>query len=295
MKIFLTGASGFIGKNLVKALLLDNKISEIFCLYRVFPKKRYPKIKYIEGDLSILPALMLDAKIDVCVHLAGEFRSSNKKQLFNVNKLGMHAVCNFCKNNTINNVVYTSSINVNILGYYGESKLESEKILQASGLQYTIFRPSLVYGPNNSHGAIDKIAKFISIFHVMPIFGNGLALEQPIFIDDMVSYLHQALFMPYTQEVLTVGGPRPYSYNELVALIVKRINKSYIPLHISPYFIFKVLKCTEFCKIPLPLTTEQVQHQIENLDIKQDESLKKFDIQLTDFWEGTAYLSETKK
>ena len=75
----ITGASGFVGSHLVKALSGDESISKIFVLYRNEEQIAFlPKVDPVIGDLNKLPEINCDASIDIFIHLAGYFKNESK-------------------------------------------------------------------------------------------------------------------------------------------------------------------------------------------------------------------------
>nr|MBP7177292.1 NAD(P)-dependent oxidoreductase [Thermoclostridium sp.] len=141
MNIFITGASGFIGKELVQALSEDTAVDNLFVLYREKEQIPFiPKVNPILGDLEKLPEIKTDAEINVLVHLAGYYKTESKALCENVNVQGTKNVLEFCKTNNIPKILFFSTINVDLKpkGCYATSKLAAEKEIWDSGLDYMI-------------------------------------------------------------------------------------------------------------------------------------------------------------
>lgn len=161
MTILVTGASGFIGGNIVEVLAADG-YHEIWATGRSFTNKfdQYSNVTYFQQDLS---AAIPDQNCDVCIHCAGlADDKSSKEQFINhnvkVTENLLHAV-RHCKL-----LIFISSASVydfadgavkfeqdacldNHISLYGQSKLLAEKAVCASGIKSVyILRPRAVYG-----------------------------------------------------------------------------------------------------------------------------------------------------
>jgi NADH dehydrogenase len=101
--------------------------------------------------------------------------------------------------------------------YYALAKLRAEEAVRNSGLRFTIIRPTMILGPGSPIlSALEKLATL----PVIPIFGNGRALVQPIYVDDLVEYIIEVLVHDrFRNETLELGGPATLSMEELLQTI----------------------------------------------------------------------------
>jgi len=108
-------------------------------------------------------------------------------------------------------------------GYY-RTKWEAEELVSASGLSWTILRPSLIFDdrPRTQHNFVDEIAKAIRMAPFVPILGNGKFILQPVSLDDVSQTIVQSLAKPQTiGKIYEVGGPEKITYRELVTKITQ--------------------------------------------------------------------------
>jgi nucleoside-diphosphate-sugar epimerase len=179
MKTLVTGATGFIGTHLVKALVADGR--DVRCFTRTKNnKKRIEEFgaEAFVGDLLETHSLTAALKgVNTIYHLAGEVYSRNVKDYVAINVAGTQNLLEGCRNNGIERFIHCSSIAAagpnpdkntlltenlpcNPITPYGQSKLEAEKIVshyhQAFKLPTVIIRPPTVYGPGQS----DAITEF---------------------------------------------------------------------------------------------------------------------------------------
>ena len=127
--VAISGAKGFVGKNLGKFLSQQN-IQSISISRNHFNKNKFPSLKNATHF----------------VHLAGIGSESTTQKFQNVNIETTKIVIDLCKKNKIKNIVYLSGLGVskNSPSSYFISKFNAEQLIKNSGLQYTIFRPSYI-------------------------------------------------------------------------------------------------------------------------------------------------------
>ncbi len=127
--VAISGAKGFVGKNLRKFLSQHN-IQSISISRTHFNKKQFPMLK----------------KVTHFVHLAGIGSESIDQKFQTVNIETTKTVIELCKKNKIEQIIYLSGLGVskNSRSSYFISKFNAEQLIKNSGLRYTIFRPSYI-------------------------------------------------------------------------------------------------------------------------------------------------------
>jgi uncharacterized protein YbjT (DUF2867 family) len=100
------------------------------------------------------------------------------------------------------------------------AKWRAEEFIRASGLTYTIFRPSWIYGPGDK--SLNRFLAFGRWLPFIPQFGPGRQQLAPVFVDDMAALVADALDTPTTDNsVIEVGGPDVLTMNEIVKRALK--------------------------------------------------------------------------
>jgi len=146
-----------------------------------------------------------------------------------------------------------------------------EEAVMKSGLDYTLLRPSMIYGPGDDRN-ISRLYAFLNRHRLMPIFGAGTSLVQPVFVGDVAAAVAGALWRTgAVGKAYTVAGPESMAYsdmvNALIGLADRLVFKVHIPLLIS-------LALVGLCKwlVPnFPLELDQVRRMGEDraFDIAQ--------------------------
>jgi len=193
MNILITGATGFIGRNLVEELKKENTYN-IFCLVRNFQKAKVLEpygVKLIYGDITDEASLnkILNYKIDFIFHNAAYVESKNPDLLHKTNVLGSENICKLALSLGVRKVVYTSSVAVvsgnpqvpliedlpfKATNIYGQSKVEAEEVIlkyRQKGLNIVIVRPPMVYGEAEPH--MMKTLLFITKYRLFPLIDKG--------------------------------------------------------------------------------------------------------------------------
>ena len=120
----------------------------------------------------------------------------------------------------------------------------------------TILRPSVIFGPADSF--LNKLAALARKSPVLPLFGDGLARLQPVFVDNVAQACVRVLADPSTAcRVYELGGPQVYAYRELVQLVLGQIGrrKAVIPV---PFLVWDILAGVMASHPNPPLTRDQV-------------------------------------
>ncbi len=257
----VTGAEGFIGTYLVKALLKKNW--KVFCLVRNKSKKSKniaPGITCIEGDITKKETLKaLHRPFDCVFHLAaeGHVAASGKKayeKFKAVNVKGTDNLLNALDRKSVRKFIHFSStaavglikndiVNENTtpkpVTPYQKSKLESEhkalKYHENEGFPVIILRPCMVYGKGGK-GEFLKIVKLIKK-GIFPKVGSGKALTPIVHVSDVVRSALLAAEKGTGGEIYFICGHRSYPMAEIREYILQSLNMTrpylYIPLWIA--------------------------------------------------------------
>jgi len=219
-QIVITGASGFVAKN-VRKYLSENNINLISISRKNF-KKLKNEIKIVSTNYDeklILPQIKNSRAL---IHLAGIGKASIKNDYNLINVEFTKKIIKLCKKSNIKKIIFTSGLGVSkttSLSYF-ISKYHAERQIIESGLDYTIFRPSYIIGKNDH---FTKYLKKQMKNREIQIPGSGNYSIQPIYIDDVSEIIHMSITnKKFKNKILDLVGSESISYKEYVKLFSTR-------------------------------------------------------------------------
>ncbi|MFX1319430.1 MAG: NAD-dependent epimerase/dehydratase family protein [Promethearchaeota archaeon] len=207
MKIFVTGATGFIGRNLV-AKLVEEKYDVTALVRKTSEVRGIPKeVRLVEGDLFDLASLEDAANgAEIVIHLAAmfDFYPKDVGLLYRVNVEGTRNLLTACKKSSVRRFIYcstsettgvvtnppaTEETELNPMYDYGKSKVEAEKVVRegaaVGGFEYIVLRPVGVTGPGEFYVGFETI-KAIANRDISMIPGDGRKHIMFMHVDDLV-------------------------------------------------------------------------------------------------------------
>ena len=217
--IVVTGANGFVGKNL-RNFLHKNKINVLGVSRKNF-RKHASEVKIISTNL-LEPKLQTKLKnYDALIHLIGIGRQSSKSTFEEINLNLTKNVIKACKNAGIKKIIFISGLGVSKSNQsdYFVSKYKAEREIMNSGLDYTIFRASYIIGKT------DYLTKALSKQMkngIIVIPGSGKYRVQPIFVLDVAKIILEAVLeKKFSKKILDLVGPQKIRFEDFVKLFTK--------------------------------------------------------------------------
>ena len=216
--ITITGANGFVAKNLRK-FLSKNHIKVIAIARKTFQKHHTETAVYSKTLLE----KGLQNKLrncDALVHLIGIGKQSFKYNFEDNIDLTKNMI-KTCKKSGIKKIIYISGLGVtkNSTSDYFISKYKAEQEIINSGLNYTIFRPSYIIGKKDylSKFILKQIKKGIVI-----IPGSGKYHLQPIFVEDVAKIIVESIYeKKFSNKILDLVGPEIIKFEDFVRYFIK--------------------------------------------------------------------------
>jgi len=288
MKIFVTGATGFTGSRVVPLLLKNGY--EVRCLYRATSDRSIlssPEIEWVAGDIADSRALA------AAMQGAGA--------LVNIASLGFgHAesIIAAAQNAGIKRAIFisTTAIFTQLNAKSKTVRVAAERAIETSGLGYTILRPTMIYGSPRDRN-MWRLIRLMRYSPIIPIFGEGTYLQQPIHVDDVARAVVSCLSNDKSVgKSYNIAGKYPLTYNEVVDTIARQLNRKVWKIHIPSKPVVSLLGFFERMRIPFPIKAEQVLRLNENKDFSYAEAQRDIGFSPLAFEEGVGLeLTEAKE
>ena len=265
MKIFVAGGTGFVGGHLLRALRQEGH--EIVVLTHDRSRGPEPGIAIARGDVTDNVAVGAAAwGCDAAINLVGIIREFPSRGV-TFDRLHVQATRNVVdavKEAGIRRYLQMSALGTrkDAVSNYHQSKFAAEEYVRASGLDWTIFRPSLIFGPRDAF--VNMIADQVRKFPVVPVIGDGSYRMQPIHADDVARCFVQALERPETVgQTYELCGPDRLTFVEMLSTVARALGKNGVTTIGSPLGLMKAV-VPFLQKIPaFPLTSDQLQMLVE--------------------------------
>ena len=217
--VAVTGANGFVGKN-VRKFLYKNKVRVLGISRKNFGK--YSTETKAQSKNLLEQRLQKKLKnYDVLVHLIGIGVESSGSTFEEINVNLTKNTIKLCKKSGIKKIIYISGLGVskNNTSNYFTSKYKAEQEIINSGLDYTIFRASYIIGKT------DHLTKSLSKQMkkgVIIIPGSGKYQLQPIFVEDVAKIILKSILeKKFSKKILDLVGPKKISFEDFVKLFSK--------------------------------------------------------------------------
>ncbi len=276
--ILVTGATGFVGRRVVDELL--GRGHRVVALVRT-PDDAAEVVGRVGADVRVgvvprigdvtrfdtLPAAL--EGVEAVVHLAAiprDWRGGADLRI--VNTEGTRGVVEAMRTARVRRLVHMSALGISddprLL--YASSKAKAEAIVRSSGLDWTILKPSLQFGPGD--GFFNIIADLVRWSPgIVPVPGRGDARFQPIHVEDVARVVGLSLEDPSTiGGSFELGGPRTWTYREITAEVLTGMGRRALILPMPVPLIHLVAAMAEALHVPFPVATDQLrQLRLDNV------------------------------
>ena len=274
--ISIFGGTGFIGTELIKQLTkMPYKI-------RLFTRNK-EKLNNLELNsqvklIKLSPQSNLTKDLqgtDIIINLVGILHESRSIKFSTVHEVFVNKVIKSAMKQKIKRVVHISALGVNkdSSSKYLYSKFKSESVIRNKFNDYdwTIFRPSIVFGPHD---------KFINLFKVMVKFLPIIFLIspkaefQPIHIDDLVDILIKSIKDKNTyKKTFNIGGPKKFTFLEIIKLITYCDERKNIVIGLNKTLSYLFVRLLELSPVNI-LTVDNLKSMEISNTVKINDSYK---------------------
>ena len=295
--ILVTGGTGFIGQALIRHLVEMGY--PVRTLIRPSPKSpNLPRGVSVEvavsslNDARGLRAAMVG--VDTIYHLASGEWLGPRASLMNIDIQGTQSVVQAAVDAGVQRIFYMSHLGADRASAYPvlKAKAIAEEFIRRSGLDYTIIRSAVVFGPND--GLTTGLAR---ILHATPFLflipGDGQVLLQPIWIEDLVTCLAWSLEDPETvNRMVEIGGPEYLSFKQIVESIMETTGVRRSLVSVRPPYLRALTVVLESIFRGLPVSVYWLDYLAANRTTALDTVPRVFNLMPARFSRRLEYLKD---
>lgn len=201
MKVLVTGGTGFVGREVLWRLYEAGHVIRLVSRRSRTPELNQLAYRY-RAELVAASGespVTLEAAVQGCdavIHLVGIISESGSSTFERVHVEYTRAILAAAKAGGVNRFIHMSALGTrpHARARYHQTKWQAEELVRNSGLAWTIFRPSVIYGRED--GFVNLLARIARWSPVVPIFGPGRNRLQPIAVEDVAKALVGAVDRP---------------------------------------------------------------------------------------------------
>lgn len=263
-RVLITGGTGFVGGNIRQALA-GRPLRLLVRNLRAAGNLVSQDIELAQGDVT--KADTLRGAMDGCeavIHLVAIIEESGGATFDDVIRGGTENAVAEAKRAGVRRFAHMSAMGAqdNEAFPYMQAKWRAEQAVKAAGIPWTIFRPSVMFGPGD--GFINVLAQLVKnpLIPIIPVVGEGTSKFQPVSVKDVAAAFRKALDEPKTAgQIYELGGPEIFTYEQLLDVIAGKLEKGRKPkVHLPLGIMRAVVKLSSPLPRALrpPVTKEQL-------------------------------------
>ncbi len=257
--ILVTGATGFIGRALIRHLVEAGH--QVRTLIR--PSSRSPNlprgvpVEVVVSSLNDergLRAAMVG--VEAIYHLAGAEWRGAYASLMQTDVQGTQSVVRAGVDAGVDRIFFISHLGADRASAYPviKAKAIAEEFIRRSGIDYTILRSAVVFGPQD--GFTMGLAQLL---HALPavflVPGDGETLLQPLWVEDLATCMTWALDDEGTRnQMYELGGPEYFTLNQVLAMVMEKLGIQRRLVHVRPPYLRAITVLLENVLPSLPVS-----------------------------------------
>ncbi len=265
MKVLVAGGTGLLGREITRALLDAGHEATVASRSKPRGQRIDPRALWVEADVTKPAGLAevlrgFDAVVD-----AVQFPNSpveNPKKGFTFERIDLGGTKNLAdaaKAAGVPQFIGLSGVGAaeNAPYHWLRYKWQEEQHIQTSGLNYTIFRPSWIYGPDDV--SLNRFLGFAKWLPFIPVIGNGKTRINPLLVSDLAAHVTAAIANPNASNwVFEIGGPAVLTMDSVIRAALEASGKRRLMLH-NPKPLMKLVASVLQHAPGRPLTPDAIE------------------------------------
>ena len=264
MKVFIAGGTGFVGSYVSKKIkdsgasvtLLERKKEKISNL-------KDNGFEVFEGSLDDkkpLDEFLSSAKFDAIINLIGIIKSAPDFSFHKVHVEYISILLDLARKNNIERFVHMSALGASESdSEYFNTKFLGQTLVENSGLKWTVFKPSLIFGDNA--GFFDDMISLVKSKPVIPVIGTGETKFAPVDVSSVAAAYNHSLYNEKTiRREFELCGPEIYTFEEMIDLVMEISPPKKLKIHVPSFLAEKSLSFFEKLSFAanMPITSDQI-------------------------------------
>jgi uncharacterized protein YbjT (DUF2867 family) len=231
-RITVLGASGFIGRYVVRDLARDGAVIAACARHAstagfLRPMGDVGQVAPFSADVSDERALAaVVAGADAVINLVGILYERGKQRFDAAHHRGPAKLAAVAKSAGVKRLIHISALaaDAKSSSAYARSKAEGEAAIRAAFPSATILRPSLVFGPEDDF--FNRFAALARVMPVLPLIGGGATKFQPVYVGDVAAAIAAVLARDDTEgKTYELAGPAVFSMRQLFEMLLHMIGR----------------------------------------------------------------------
>ena len=284
-EILLFGASGQIGRNLIRKLTQNNY--KIIAVTRNIHRAGYIlKTQANPGYLELVEIKNFNIdkieelmnRCSICINLIGILFEKKKDHFKSIHTDLPNLLAQAANKINLDKFIHISALGIEdaIDSKYAKSKIEGEKKIIKNFSNSIILKPSIIYSVDDNFTT--RFMKLLSILPIMPLYYSGNTKFTPIHVSDIVNIIYKMVESKNKNIILECIGPETLSFKEIIKILLNSIEKKRLLIPLPTPLAKLSAKLLQL--LPQPLLTEDQLKLLKYDNIKSGKYKNNFDLGL---------------